>query len=56
MSNSDSALMARCRSTKECNELAWHLSGRVEELIADLHGSGVAVAHVGNWWFWRSTW
>lgn len=27
---------------KECNELAWRLSGRVEELIADLHGSGVA--------------
>lgn len=27
---------------KECNELAWRLSGRVEELISDLHGSGVS--------------
>ena len=27
---------------KECNQLAWHLSGSVEELVSDLTGSGVS--------------
>lgn len=27
---------------KECNELAWRLSGRVEDLVSDVHGTGVS--------------